>query len=201
MLTKELLLSHKDDLNCFLGKVREDDIGLLVAWLREKDDTIRYAAFQLLKLLSSNSPMVYKYWDNFAGMINDQNSYQRSLGLMLISENVRWDKEDKFGAICNDYLKHCDDEKFITARQCIQGLSAICEHSAKYNHEIVDMLLKIDLNRRKDSQKSLLLMDIIEVLGKVAREQRDERVESYLRTEYERGNEKVKKAIKKFLEK
>lgn len=201
MLTKELLLGHKDDLNCLLGKVREDDIGLLVEWLREKDDTIRYAAFQLLKLLSSNSPMVYKYWDNFAGMINDQNSYQRSLGLMLISENVRWDKEDKFGAICNDYLKHCDDEKFITARQCIQGSSAICEHSAKYNHEIVDMLLKIDLNRRKDSQKSLLLMDIIEVLGKVAREQRDERVESYLRTEYERGNEKVKKAIKKFLEK
>lgn len=201
MLTKELLLGHKDDLNCLLGKVREDDIGLLVEWLREKDDTIRYAAFQLLKLLSSNSPMVYKYWDNFAGMINDQNSYQRSLGLMLISENVRWDKEDKFGAICNDYLKHCDDEKFITARQCIQGSSAICEHSAKYNREIVDMLLKIDLNRRKDSQKSLLLMDIIEVLGKVAREQRDERVESYLRTEYERGNEKVKKAIKKFLEK
>ena len=63
MLTKELLLSHKDDLNCLLGKVREDDIGLLVEWLREKDDTIRYAAFQLLKLLSLNSSMVYKYWD------------------------------------------------------------------------------------------------------------------------------------------
>jgi hypothetical protein len=142
--------------------------------------------------------MVYKYWDTFAGMINDHNSYQRSLGLMLISENVRWDKEDKFGTICNDYLKHCDDEKFITARQCIQGLSAICEHSVKYNREIVDALLKIDLKRRKDTQKSLLLMDIIEVLGKVASEQKDERVESYLRTEYERGNEKVKKAIKIF---
>lgn len=201
MLTKELLLNHKDDLNCLLGKVWEDDIGLLVEWLREKDDTIRYAAFQLLKLLSLNSSRVYKYWDTFAGMINDHNSYQRSLGLMLISENVRWDKEDKFGTICNDYLKHCDDEKFITARQCIQGLSAICEHSAKYNREIVDMLLKIDLNRRKDTQKSLLLMDIIEALGKVAREQKDERVERYLRTEYERGNEKVKKAIKKFQKK
>jgi hypothetical protein len=37
-------------------------------------------------------------------MINDHSSYQRSLGLMLISENVRWDKEDKFGSICSDYL-------------------------------------------------------------------------------------------------
>ncbi|HHT66364.1 MAG TPA: hypothetical protein GX017_09795 [Clostridiales bacterium] len=83
MLTKELLLSHKDDLNCLLGKVQEDDIGLLVEWLREKDDIIRYAAFQLLKLISLNSSCVYKYWDTFAGMINDHNSYQRSLGLIL----------------------------------------------------------------------------------------------------------------------
>ena len=60
------------------------------------------------------------------------------------------------------------------------------------------MLLKIDLNRRKVSQKSLLLMDIIEVLGKIASEQMDERVETYLKTEYERGNDKVKKVIKKF---
>ncbi len=198
MLTKELLLRHKDDLNCLLEKVGEDDIDLLVAWLKEKDDTIRYAAFLLLKLLSLNSCKVYKYWDTFARMIDDDNSYQRSLGLMLISENVRWDKEDKFGAICIEYLKHCDDEKFITARQCIQGLSEICEHSTKYKHEIVDVLLKIDLNRRKVSQKSLLLMDIIEVLGKIASEQMDERVETYLKTEYERGNDKVKKVIKKF---
>jgi hypothetical protein len=104
MLTKELLLSRKEDLNCLLGEVREDDIGILVEWLREKDDTIRYAAFQLLKLLSIDSSRVYKYWDTFAGMINDHSSYQRSLGLMLISENVRWDKEDKFGSICSDYL-------------------------------------------------------------------------------------------------
>ena len=44
-----------------------------------------------------------------------------------------------------------------------------------------------------------LLMNIIEVLGKIASEQMDERVETYLKTEYERGNDKVKKAIKKFL--
>ena len=48
MLTKELLLRQKNDLNCLLEKVGEDDIDLLVAWLKEKDDTIRYAAFLLL---------------------------------------------------------------------------------------------------------------------------------------------------------
>jgi len=42
-------------------------------------------------------------------------------------------------------------------------------------------------------------MDIIEVLGKIASDQMDERAEAYLKTEYERGNDKVKKAIKKYL--
>ena len=199
MLTKELLLSQKDNLNCLLEKVGENDIDLLVAWLKEKDDTIRYAAFLLLQLLSLNSCKVYKYWDTFAGMIDDDNSYQRSLGLMLISENVRWDKEEKFGVICSKYLNHCDDEKFITARQCIQGLNRICDYTTKYKNEIVDMLLRVDLDKRKDTQKSLLLMDIIEVLGKIAGDQMDERVEAYLKTEYERGNDKVKKAINKVL--
>jgi hypothetical protein len=199
MLTKELLLRQKNDLNCLLEKVGEDDIDLLVAWLKEKDDTIRYAAFLLLQLLSINSCKVYKYWDTFAGMIDNDNSYQRSLGLMLIAENVRWDKEEKFGVICSKYLNHCDDEKFITARQCIQGLNRICDYTTKYKNEIVDMLLRVDLDKRKDTQKSLLLMDIIEVLGKIAGDQMDERVEAYLKTEYERGNDKVKKAINKVL--
>ena len=199
MLTKELLLSQKDNLNCLLEKVGENDIDLLVEWLKEKDDTIRYAAFLLLQLLSINSCKVYKYWDTFAGMIDNDNSYQRSLGLMLIAENVRWDKEEKFGVICSKYLNHCDDEKFITARQCIQGLNRIFDYTTKYKNEIVDMLLRVDLDKRKDTQKSLLLMDVIEVLGKIAGDQMDERVEAYLKTEYERGNDKVKKAIKKYL--
>jgi len=31
---------------------------------------------------------------------------------MLIAENVRWDKEGKFGKTLNKYLECCSDEKF-----------------------------------------------------------------------------------------
>lgn len=132
-------------------------------------------------------------------MIDEDNSYQRSLGLMLISENIKWDKEDKFRMVCNKYLQHCDDEKFITACQCIQGLNKIIEFTSKYNGIIQDNLLQIDLNKRKDSQKSLLLMDIIGVLGNMSREKMDERVEAFFKKEYELGNSKLKKELKKYL--
>ncbi len=199
MLTKELLLQHKDRLEDLLKSISLDDLELLVEWLKEKDDTLRYAAFQLLVLASAKDDSVYSYWETFAGMLQDENSYQRSLGLMLISENIRWDSSNKFQAICSEYLKHCDDEKFITSRQCIQGLNKIVKHSDRYNAHITDMLLGIDLNKRKDSQKGLLLLDIVEALGQIYLKQPEERVEAYLKAGYGSGNEKVKKAVKSIL--
>lgn len=199
MLTKELLLNHKDNLSDLVDKIDEEDVRFLVSLLKEKDDNIRYAAFLLLQTLSNNNNQVYKYWDIFEKMIDEDNSYQRSLGLMLISENIKWDKEDKFRIVCNKYLQHCDDEKFITARQCIQGLNKIIEFTSKYNGIIQDSLLQIDLNKRKDSQKGLLLMDIIGVLGNMSREKMDERVEAFFKKEYELGNSKLKKELKKYL--
>lgn len=199
MLTKELLLNHKDNLSDLVDKIDEEDVRFLVSLLKEKDDNIRYAAFLLLQTLSNNNNQVYKYWDIFEKMIDEDNSYQRSLGLMLISENIKWDKEDKFRMVCNKYLQHCDDEKFITARQCIQRLNKIIEFTSKYNGIIQDSLLQIDLNKRKDSQKGLLLMDIIGVLGNMSREKMDERVETFFKKEYELGNSKLKKELKKYL--
>jgi hypothetical protein len=199
MLTKELLVKRKEDLENLAVEVDEADLESLVERLKEKDDNIRYAAFLMLQLLSTKDNRVYQYWDTFGKMLGDVNSYQRSLGLMLIAENVRWDKEDRFGAICDEYLKHCDDEKFITARQCIQGLNKIVAYSLKYSQKIVDVLLIIDLRKRKESQQGLLLLDIIEVLGRMDSEKDAERVAVYLKAEYERGNAKVKMAIKKYL--
>lgn len=55
MLTKELLLNHKDNLSDLVDKIDEEDVRFLVSLLKEKDDNIRYAAFLLLQTLSNNN--------------------------------------------------------------------------------------------------------------------------------------------------
>lgn len=195
MLTKDQLVTYKDNLHSLAENINDNDLDLLVEWLKEKDDTVRYAAFLLLQLLSASGDRVYKYWDTFAAMIGDANSYQRSLGLMLIAENIRWDSRDNFSKVYHAYLEHCDDEKFITSRQCIQGLHRIIEHTQKYHREIADTLLAIDLQSKKETQRGLLLMDIVEVLGKLYKEQKEKRIEIYLRNHYEQGTDKVRKKI------
>ncbi len=205
MLSKELLVEKKDNLTSLAENVDDHQIGLLVDWLKEKDNTIRYAAFLLLQLLSAKSNDVYRYWDIFVSMINNSNSYQRSLGLMLISDNIIWDKENRFALICDEYLEHCDDQKFITARQCIQGLNKILEYSLEYQEKIVMKLVNIELDKRKDTQRNLLLLDIINVLEKIKSNQNksgnkfDEIIKAYLQREYEAANSNAKKVIRGLL--
>lgn len=148
-----------------------EDVRALVELLSEKDDNLRYSAFLKLQALSQKDDSVYPYWDVFAEKLNSDNSYQRSIGLMLLAENVAWDKDGRFAEVCAAYLAHCDDEKFITARQCIQGLNKIIAATTGYRKEIVAALTGLELDKRKDTQKGLLRRDIAEVLGKIAQEE------------------------------
>jgi hypothetical protein len=103
---------------------------------------------------------VYKYWNILGEKLDNENSYQRSVGLMLIAENVRWDDEGKFGAMLDKYFACCTDEKFITARQAIQGLAKILNATSKYDGEVKQRLAKLQLEKYKENQQKLLKKDI-----------------------------------------
>jgi len=141
-----------------------DDIKFLVERLSEKDDKIRYNAFLLLQAHSKEAPLVYPYWDVLEKKLDSDNSYQRSLGVMLIAENLRWDKEGKFGKVIGKYMSCCNDEKFITARQTIQGLGTIMQSTDKYNEPIKQALANLQFTQYKDNQQKLLKKDVAATL-------------------------------------
>jgi hypothetical protein len=88
---------------------------------------------------------------------------------MLIAENVRWDQGDKFSKTINEYLSCSTDEKFITARQTIQGLEIILKTTDKFNDTIKQRLVNLQLSHYKDNQQKLLSKDISNVLKKINR--------------------------------
>ena len=53
-------------------------------------------------------------------MNNKTNSFIRIRGLRLIAYHAKWDNENKINSIIEQWLSHIEDEKPITARQCIQ---------------------------------------------------------------------------------
>ena len=84
----------------------------LVEALRSKDETKAYQCFKLLEKESSDTDHVYPFFDLFADMIEDENSYVRTRGLLLIAANARWDTENKIDELIDSYLKHIEDQDF-----------------------------------------------------------------------------------------
>ena len=135
--------------------------------LREKDNDLRYSAFLLLQQRSKSHADVYPYWDSLCEKLGDENSYQRSLGVMLLAENVRWDEADRLDATAESYLARTSDEKFITSRQTIQSIAVWVALKPHLHPLIVSTLTHIDIAALKDTQQKLILFDILGILAQI----------------------------------
>ncbi len=95
------------------------------------------------------------------------------------------------------FLALCDDEKPVTVHQCIQSLAKIVPFNPDCIEKVVDKLIGIDLSQRKDTQRKLLLTDILTVLLERQKIQPQEKVDRYICEALTGGilDEKTKKAI------
>lgn len=89
MDTRQLKELSKDDVAKLSKNLSRDEIRLLVEMLNEKDEATRYHAFLLLQSNSYSFPFVYEYWNDLEEKLESPNSYQRSVGVKLIAENVK----------------------------------------------------------------------------------------------------------------
>jgi len=132
----------------------------LIDDLFNKDDKVAYDRLKELISASEKDSSVYKFFDTFAEMINSDNSYVRTRGLLLISANAKWDTENKIDEIIDKYLRHIMDDKPITARQCIKALPNIVKFKPDLVDDILAALKKADPQRYSDSMQSLVNNDI-----------------------------------------
>ena len=141
-----------------------DEIALLVELLAEKNDAVRYSAFLLLQARSAFKDDVLPYWNAFFEKLASSNSYQRSIGLMLLAANARWDTAGRTEAAIEPYLDVLLDEKPITVRQCIQSLPQMLTAHPGLCPAVVARLTAFDLAGQRETMRKSLLLDILDVL-------------------------------------
>jgi hypothetical protein len=134
----------------------------------------------LLQYRSARYPDVYPFWNLFLEKLKSDNSYQRSIGLQLMTENTRWDMPGRFEESINRYLSFCDDEKPVVVRQCIQGLEKIVPHKKELRGDITEKLISIHIIDRKETQRKILLQDILRVLIMINQIEKNDRIDSYI---------------------
>jgi hypothetical protein len=181
MITIEKLMAiEKDDLQEASKAMDISDLPQLVEWLSEKDDKIRYQALQLLQYRSRYLNDVYPFWDTFRLKLKSDNSYQRSIGLMLMAENTQWDLDNRMDDALDEYLALLYDEKPITIRQCIQALGKIVLYKQNLNKIIAARLMSVNLNDIKETMRKSILLDILNVLAIIRRNQTTVEIEGFI---------------------
>ncbi len=164
MTVDEMMAIRKDNLDEASKKLSGEDLVQLVDRLSLKEDRIRYQAFLLVQSRSKFFADVYPYWGEFLEKLKSGNSYQRSIGLMLMAENAKWDKDNLLERDIGDYLAMLGDEKPITVRQCIQSLAKITPYKPDLHEKIADALISADLTKQPQTMQKLILLDILTIL-------------------------------------
>jgi len=132
----------------------------LINGLFYKNDKAAYKCLKELISASEKDNGVYQFFDIFSEMIDNDNSYIRTRGLLLISANAKWDTDYKIDEIIDKYLHHIMDDKPVTARQCIKALPNIAKFKPDLVDEIHSALNKANSQRYADSMQSLIYNDI-----------------------------------------
>lgn len=201
MTTEKLMSISKEDINEAAKRLEKTDLPDLVEMLSLKEDNIRYQAFLLLMSRSAIFDDVYPFWDIFCDKIKSENSYQRSIGLMLIAENARWDTRNRTEGIIDDYLVLLQDEKPITVRQCVQSLGKIVAYKPELSCKIASKLISFDISAVRETMRKVILFDILNVLILIRQKYKTDEMESFIQNALSSGilDEKSKKMIKVLL--
>lgn len=176
----ELAELKKEETPARAASLSAEEIAWLVDLLSSKDDKVRYGAFLLLNERSLTREDVFLFWDVFTAKLGSDNSYQRSLGVMLLAANARWDGAGKTAAVLENVLAILKDEKPITVRQCVQSLAPIVSSHPELSGTIAKRLTSLDLTEIRETMRKLVLIDIVDVLLLIRETVPGEAIDSYL---------------------
>jgi len=143
----------------------KSEIDALFVGICSKEGKERLKALnQLLKITENKVEWFEEKYDELVEKLNNENSYQRSIGIMLLCNLAKSDKNDKILSILPEIISHTRDEKFITARQCIQNIWKIAITNPQSGMEIMNHLKEQYMSCKNDKHYNLIRQDIIQSL-------------------------------------
>ena len=133
-----------------------DLIPLYFSILEEDKGTVRYAAEKVLRKLSENHPeLIYPYFDEYASLLDNENSFIKWGAILTIANLVAMDKQNRFAGIFTKYYVPISGPVMITAGNIIRGSEQIVLVRPELMGKVVHEILKVeDAHYEKDGQPS-----------------------------------------------
>jgi hypothetical protein len=151
--------------------------------LTSTDDKVRLEALQnLLKLTESKVDWIYEVWDLLLEKLDHENSYQRSIGIMLLCNLAKSDVENRLDVSLGHLLAHTKDEKFITSRQCLRNIWKAAAANKLNREKVLKHLEKRFLECVHEKHYNLLRQDIIQSMTSLYAKEGDDRLLTGIQT-------------------
>jgi len=135
----------------------------LVENLVIKDETIRYNSHKVLLIVSEVNPEVlYSKWDFFVNLLKSKNNFHKVIGLQIIANLTKIDREKKFEDIFDIYCDLLDAKSVMTAANLARNLGKIANAKPNLRSKITNKLLEIEKTSHEPGRKELIKASVIE---------------------------------------
>ena len=165
---------------------------------------VYYHGYYILdKATEINPKKFYKYWDDFAKLLKHKNTYHRQIGIVILSNLSKVDKDNKFSEIIDDYMQCLYDKMILIGVFCVRYLKAIIRNKPEYQNQIINELLE---HRKKTSfkekQEALLEYEILEIFeDNYAKLENKDKITEFIKDRQNSISPKTKKKSKEIMKK
>lgn len=176
-----------------------ESVNELIERLSVKDNKVRKEALdKVIELTEEEVNWIYEYWDILVKKLDSENSYQRTIGMFVLSNLAKSDSENRFEGILDKYLMMAEDEKFITSRQTLQTVWKVAVTKENCRARIIEYLTSTFTdNKHLVTHANLIRKDVVESLCRIYETDTDLVDLNYLEMQIEENCEKKEQKILK----
>lgn len=131
--------------------------------LRSPDAETRYQALvHMLKAAEEQVDWAYEIWDELVATLRDPDNHQRAIAAQLLCSLA---KSDPQGRILKDFsavLRVTRDDRFVTARHCLQAIWKIGVAGKPQQRLVVNGLASRYREASSEKNSTLIRFDVIE---------------------------------------
>jgi hypothetical protein len=149
--------------------VRDEIVKLMIS---HADIMVYYHCFEVVSQASQEHPeLFYRYWHDIVPLLSHKNSYHRDFALTILANLTAVDNGALFSELYRDYFAHIHDQKFMTARCCIQNAAKVISNTPALQDEITTLLIELGNHCTfTTKQQALLKYDVLLILEGVFEE-------------------------------
>jgi hypothetical protein len=118
----------------------------------------------------------YEVWDEFVEGLRDQDNHQRAIAAQVLSNLAKSDPKNRILKDFDALLAVTRDERFVTARHCLQSLWKVGAAGKKQQKLVVDRLADRFADCAAEKNRTLIRYDIVQGLRNLYDEVKDEKI-------------------------